>query len=182
MENKVPFPKTGDFGKPKNYWGITLTSIAAKIYNTLLLNCIEPEIEKILRKNQNGFRRNLSTALQILTIRQILEGFCAIKPWGNIIICSLLHSQREDGAYSLSKETVAAIMMLYKNTEVNVCSPDGDTDFFDIVAGVLQEDDTLAPYMFIICLNYMLQKKMALLWQSKKQTIPCTNNYRCRLH
>ena len=41
-------------------------------------------------------------------------------------------------------------MMLYKNTKVKVRSPDGDTDFFDIVAGVLQ-GDTLALYLFIIC-------------------------------
>ena len=34
-------------------------------------------------------------------------------------------------------------------------SPDGDTDYFDIVAGVLQ-GDTLAPYLFIICLDYVL--------------------------
>ena len=35
-------------------------------------------------------------------------------------------------------------------------SPDGDTDYFDIVAGVLQED-TLAPYLFIICLDYVFR-------------------------
>ena len=35
-------------------------------------------------------------------------------------------------------------------------SPDGDTDYFDIVAVVLQ-GDTLAPYMFIICLDYVLR-------------------------
>ena len=38
-------------------------------------------------------------------------------------------------AYGLLKETVIAIMMLYKNTKIKVCSPDGDTDYFDIVAG-----------------------------------------------
>ena len=47
-------------------------------------------------------------------------------------------------AYGLLKETVAAIMILYKNTKVKVRSPDGDTEYFDIVAGVLQ-GDTLAP-------------------------------------
>ena len=53
-------------------------------------------------------------------------------------------------AYSLPKETIAAIMMLYKNTKVNVRSLDGDTDYFNIVVGELQ-GDTLAPYLFIIC-------------------------------
>ena len=47
----LPFPKKGNLGLAKNYRGITLTSIVAKIYNALLRN----HIEKILRKNQNGF-------------------------------------------------------------------------------------------------------------------------------
>ena len=54
----LPFPKKGDHGIAKNYRSITLTSIVVKIYNDLLCNCIEPKIEKILRKNQNGFQRN----------------------------------------------------------------------------------------------------------------------------
>ena len=57
--------------------------------------------------------------------------------------------------YGLPKETVAAIMILYRNTKVKVHSPDGDTEYFDIVVGVLQ-GDMLAPYLFIICLDYML--------------------------
>ena len=47
-------------------------------------------------------------------------------------------------------------MMLYRHTEVKVCSSDGDTDNFDIVVGV-QQGDTLAPYLFIICLDYVLR-------------------------
>ena len=47
-------------------------------------------------------------------------------------------------------------MMLYKNTKVKVCSPDGDTDYFDIVASVLQ-GDTLALYLFIIGRDYVLR-------------------------
>ena len=37
-----------------------------------------------------------------------------------------------------------------------VHSPDGDTDYLNIVAGVLQRD-TLVPYLFIICLDYVLR-------------------------
>ena len=59
-------------------------------------------------------------------------------------------------AYGIRKETVAAITILYRNTKVKVHSPGGDTDYIDIVAGVLQ-GDTLAPYLFIICLDYVLR-------------------------
>ena len=52
-------------------------------------------------------------------------------------------------AYDLPKETTAAIMMLYRNTKVKVCSSDGDTDHFDVVAGVLQVN-TLAPYLYVL--------------------------------
>ena len=69
-----PFSKKGDLGLAKNYRGITLTSIAAKIYNALLRNRIEPKIVNILRKNQNVFRRNRSRDSQILIIRRILDG------------------------------------------------------------------------------------------------------------
>ena len=43
-------------------------------------------------------------------------------------------------------------MILYKNTKINVHSPDGDTDYFDIVAGMLQ-GDTSAPHLLIIVRN-----------------------------
>ena len=46
-----PYPKKGDHGLAKNYQGIILTSIVAKIYNALLRNRIEPKIDNILRKN-----------------------------------------------------------------------------------------------------------------------------------
>ena len=46
-------------------------------------------------------------------------------------------------------------MLLYRNTKIKVHPLDGDTDNFDIVAGVLQ-GHTLAPYLFIICVDYML--------------------------
>ena len=46
--------------------------------------------------------------------------------------------------------------MQYKNMKVKVRSPDGDTDYFNIIASVLQ-GDVLAPYLFIICPDYELR-------------------------
>ena len=59
-------------------------------------------------------------------------------------------------AYDIPKETVEAITILYRNTKVKVLLPDGDTEYFAIIAGVL-EGDTLAPYLFIICLDDVLR-------------------------
>ena len=122
-------------------------------------------MENILRKNQNGFRRNRSTTSQILTIRRILEGVQAKNLQATLLFVDFtkafdsIHRGKMEQillAYGLPKETVAAIMILYRNTKVKVRSPDGDTEYFDIVAGVLQ-GDTLAPYLFIICLDYVLR-------------------------
>ena len=41
----LPFPRKGDLGYTKNYRGITLTAIAAKVYNLLLLNIIHPAMD-----------------------------------------------------------------------------------------------------------------------------------------
>ena len=76
-------------------------------------------------------------------------------------------------AYGLPKETIAAITILYRNTKVKARSPEGDTEYFNIVAGVLQ-GDTLAPNLLIICLDYVLRtsidkiKETALSWQRKE--------------
>ena len=46
-------------------------------------------------------------------------------------------------------------MVLYRNTKSFVSFPDGETEFLDILAEVLQ-GDTLTSFLFIICLDYVL--------------------------
>ena len=80
---------------------------------------------------------------QILTIRRIL-GAQAKTLDPTILFVDFDAIQRGKMkqvllAYGLPKETVAAIIMPYKNPKVKVRSPDGDTEYFDIVAGVLEE-------------------------------------------
>ena len=128
------FPKKGELGLAKNYRGITLTSIVAKMFNALLHNCIEPKIDNILRKNRNDFRRNYSTTSQILIIRRILEGVHAKNLLATMLFVDFtkafdsIHRRKMEQillAYDLPKETVAVIRILYKNTKVK----DGDKLF-----------------------------------------------------
>ena len=110
------FPKKDDLGLAKNYRGITLTSIAAKIYNTLQLYLIEPKIGK----KQNSFQWNRSTTSQILTIRRILEGVRAKNQEATVLFVEFskafdsIHRGKMEQILLLPKETVVAIMMLYR--------------------------------------------------------------------
>ena len=63
-------------------------------------------------------------------------------------------------AYGIPDTIVQAINTMYSNTQAVVLSPDGETDAFEILAGVLQ-GDTLAPYLFIIVLDYVMRMAIA---------------------
>ena len=101
---------------------------------------------------------------QILTICRILKGVWAKNLQATILFVDFIkafdsiHRGKMEQIlleYGIPKETVAAVMILCRNTKVKVHSLDGDTEYFDIVA--LLQGDTLAPYLFIICLDYVLR-------------------------
>ena len=163
--NIVPIPKSGDLSQAGNYRGISLSSLVAKTYNRMILNRIRPTLDEHLRTNQNGFRVGRSTVGHILALRRLMEGvkanhlpaiitymdFC--KAFDSIHRGKMMQILR---AYGIPDQIVDAIEDMYQNTMAKVASPDGETDLFEILAGVLQ-GDTLAPYLFVIILDYALR-------------------------
>ena len=73
QEAIIPLPKKGNFSLPENYRGISLTSVAAKIYNGMILSHIRPHIDPLLQTNQNGFHQGRSTMSHILTLHLVIE-------------------------------------------------------------------------------------------------------------
>ena len=57
--------------------------------------------------------------------------------------------------YGIPGDIIEAIKVLYTNTQATVLTPDGETNPFDILAGILQ-GDTLAPSLFIIVIDYIM--------------------------
>ena len=180
----IPIPKKGDLTLPTNYRGISLLPIAAKIYNKLLLNRIRSEVEPILRKNQNGFRPGRSTLGQILTLRRIIEEITFCNKTAALIFVDFskaFDSVNRDTMfeilelYGIPKEIIEAIKVLYTNTQATVLTPDGETDPFGILAGILQ-GDTLAPFLFIIVIDYIMRVSVdsipenGLLYQPRKSS------------
>ena len=70
----IPIHKKGEISDCNNYRGIALMSIAAKLFNRILLMRIRSILDSHLRTNQNGFRPGRSTTQQILCMRRIIEG------------------------------------------------------------------------------------------------------------
>ena len=161
-----PIPKKGNLKKTDNYRGISLTQVASKIYNRLLLNRIRPVIDDVLRPNQNGFRPLRSTSSHILALRRIVyelsnhdkkavltfidfrKAFDSIDRDKMFLILE---------AYGIPSEIVSAVKVMYTDTSAVVITPEGLTEFFAINTGVLQ-GDPLAPFLFIICLDYALRQ------------------------
>ena len=162
--NIVPVPKKGDLTKVDNYRGISLTSIVGKTMNRMLLNRIKMELEERLRFNQNGFRPGRSTTSHILALRRILEGAKAKhlpavltfidfkKAFDSVHRGILMKILR---AYGIPDIIVDLIERMYVDTMARVITEDGLTEVFRILAGVLQ-GDTLAPYLFIIVVDYIM--------------------------
>jgi len=113
-----------------------------------------------LRKNQNGFRPNRNTVSHILTLRKVIEG---VKANHLPAVITFLISKKP----LIHQGKMIKILRVYgippnllsanTNTMARLISPDGETELFEITAGVLQ-GDTLAPFLFIIVLDYAMRK------------------------
>lgn len=75
----LPIYKKGDRRDCANYRGITLLSIIAKIYESVLEMKLKVEIENQLEDSQCGFRRGRGTQDHIFVIKQLIEKFTAEK-------------------------------------------------------------------------------------------------------
>ena len=119
-----------------------------------------------LRNNQNGFRTGRSTSAHILALRRLIEGVKSHNRKAIIVFVDFkkafdsIHRgqvMKILKAYDIPPKLLSMIAKFYENTRARVITPDGTTEFFNILAGVLQ-GDTLAPYLFVIVLDFVMRK------------------------
>jgi len=162
----IPIFKKGNRSSMNNYRGITLMSVAAKLYNRIILNRLYPHVNPLLRLNEAGFRRGMSCADQIHIIRRIIEGtkdknlplittFVDFsKAFDSIDRPAMWHIL---SCYGVPEKVVQAIQSLYTNSVSSVRIGQERSKSFPVTTGVLQ-GDTLAPFLFIIVLDFVLRQ------------------------
>ena len=159
----IPLPKKGNLKLMTNYRGISLMSIAAKVYNRVLLNRIRDPVDFKLRKNQAGFRTDRSCGQQIHILRRIKEGTTGkniqlyisfidfMKAFDSIDREMMFAILRH---YGVPEKIVAAIRVLYDESTSRVFVEGELSEAFRVSTGVLQ-GDVLAPFLFIIVMDYV---------------------------
>jgi hypothetical protein len=152
--------------KRYNYRGISLMSTAAKIYNKLILNRIYDQVNSKLSLNQAGFRKRMNCTQQINTIKRIYEGAIAknlpfvatfvdfSKAFDTINRVALWDILR---FYGIPAKIIKGIKCLYDDSSSKVVIDRQFSESFKVSSGVLQ-GDALAPFLFIIVIDYILCK------------------------
>ena len=69
----IKLPKKGDLLNCNNWRGIALLPIVSKVFSRIILNRIQGPVDKIIRKEQAGFRANQTCTDHINTLRIIIE-------------------------------------------------------------------------------------------------------------
>lgn len=123
-------------------------------------------MDKHLRPNQDGFRSGRTTTAHILALRPLIKG---VKSHNRKAIILYIDFKKAFDSvnqskmfkilkvYNIPNKLLSAIYTIYQNTTARVITPDGETEYFQITAGVLQ-GDTLAPYLFATVLDYVMRK------------------------
>ena len=166
----VPVPKKGDLSLPTNYRGISLMCVIAKIFNKIILLRLRHVLEGRLLCTQNGFRPGRSTTSHIVALRELLQHTLQ-HPDLSLVICFIDFTKAFDSvnwdwmkailiSYQVPQLLVNSVMSLYEGARARVKTPDGLSDVFDLLRGVLQ-GDTLAPYLFIVVVDYLLRRALS---------------------
>jgi len=161
----VPVPKKGNLQLMSNYRGISLMSIAAKVYNKMINNRLMPEVDKLLRPNQAGFRMGRGCIQQVHILRRIFEGakakhlplfatFIDFKKAFDSINRDMMFAILRH--YGIPERIVHAIRTLYDHSTSKVLIEGKLSEEFKTNTGVLQ-GDVLAPTLFIIVIDYVMR-------------------------
>ena len=164
----IPIPKKGNLRKCENYRTLSQISHTSNIFLRIILNILNPQVERILSDKQAGFRKGRSTVEQIFNCRILMEKHIESQKdlYHNFIdfkkaFDCVWHVWHDGLWYSLEKygintNIISMIKFLYCNSTNAVLINNIQGNTFKTTIGVRQEC-LLSPVLF----NVFLEKIMA---------------------
>ena len=162
----IEIPKKEDLRDCGNWRGITLTPVVMKVFSKVILNRIEPALDRILRKEQAGFRKGKGCADQIFILRHITQQCNEMR--SPLVLCFVDFEKAFDSIsrnvlkkimrhYGIPEKIVNIMMDMHSGTFCKVMVDGSFTDAFEVKSGVLQ-GGILSPLMFILVVDYVMRK------------------------
>lgn len=162
----IKIPKKGDLSNCDNYRGITLLSIPGKIFYRILLERMRDSVDKELRDNQAGFRKNRSCTDQIATLRIIVEQSLE---WNSSLYINFVDFQKAFDSlhrdtlwqllrhYGIPQKLTNIIKHSYENMTGQVVHQGRMTSKFKIKTGVRQ-GCLLSPFLFTLAIDWVMRR------------------------
>ena len=159
----VKLPKHGDLSKCGKWRGITLLSIPSKVLTKIILDRIKDALDKTLRDEQAGFRKERSCTDQIATLGIIVEQ--SIEWQSPLYTCFVDFEKAFDSVdreaiwnillhYGVPSKFVDIIRRFYDGFSCQVIHNGRLSDGFEISSGVRQ-GCLLSPLLFLVVLDWV---------------------------
>lgn len=163
----VPLPKKGDLQQLTNWRGISLMPTITKLFHRILLNRLQPILDPHLVDTQNGFRAERGCTEHIMSLAMLCD---LARKHTNFPLYAVFvdFSKAFDSvhwqvieqvlrSWGVPDVLVCSIMRVMRGHTVRVrCDGVVSADEIDVCLGVLQ-GDTLAPFLFVVCLDAVLK-------------------------
>ena len=161
----VKLPKKGDLTVCGNWRGLTLMSVPAKCLGRCLIRRFRDDIDKMLRREQAGFRPRHGTEEQIFILRNIIE---QSREWNTELYMVFVDYEKAFDsidretlwkimkAYGIPDKFIELVKAFYKNSRAAVLHGDGMSEWFEIKSG-LKQRCVMSGFLFLLIIDWIMR-------------------------
>ena len=162
----IKLPKKSNLKECKDYRGIALLSVIAKVLNRILITRLLKAVDEKLREQQVGFRKDRSCTDQIAALRIIIEQSLE---WNTSLFLNFVDFEKAFDSldrevlwnlmahYGIPQKFINIIRNSYNNMQCRVIHEGKLTESFDVKTGVKQ-GCLLSPFLFLLAIDYIMRE------------------------